>query len=211
MKPLAELGVDSLMGVELRIAAEERLGVDILLMSIGGAGSIADWPKVSRAAKGRRSKAKKRRTAILQEKCKAASSQFVSSLVQGCAALVQTRGFQCRLLRSRPACRRLRAVVTAPCLGRKVAHARRTKNAPGVLCDKDGSRQATTRSCARPRDGRRTPASWPRRCFAVDDQWSCPCKTSSAPMLCNGVLKAWPVDQTALSLSARSVRDDGPR
>ena len=42
MKPLAELGVDSLMGVELRIAAEERLGVDIPLMSIGGAGSIAD-------------------------------------------------------------------------------------------------------------------------------------------------------------------------
>lgn len=26
------------------------------------------------------------------------------------------------------------------------------------------------------------------------------------PMLCNGVLKAWPVDQTALSLSARPVR-----
>lgn len=42
LKPLGELGVDSLMGVELRLAAEERLGVDMPLMSIGGAGSITD-------------------------------------------------------------------------------------------------------------------------------------------------------------------------
>ncbi len=42
LRPLAELGVDSLMGVELRLAAEEKLGVDIPLLAIGGAGSITD-------------------------------------------------------------------------------------------------------------------------------------------------------------------------
>ncbi len=41
-KPLSDIGVDSLMGVELRLAAEERLGVEIPLMSIGGAGSLND-------------------------------------------------------------------------------------------------------------------------------------------------------------------------
>lgn len=42
VKPLTELGIDSLMGVELRLAAEERLGIDIPLLAIGGAGSIVD-------------------------------------------------------------------------------------------------------------------------------------------------------------------------
>jgi acyl carrier protein len=41
-KPLSELGVDSLMGVELRLAAEEQLGIDVPLLAIGGAGSIID-------------------------------------------------------------------------------------------------------------------------------------------------------------------------
>jgi NAD(P)-dependent dehydrogenase (short-subunit alcohol dehydrogenase family)/acyl carrier protein len=41
-QPLASLGVDSLMGVELRLAAEERFNVDVPLLSIGAAGSLAD-------------------------------------------------------------------------------------------------------------------------------------------------------------------------
>jgi acyl carrier protein len=41
-KPLSDIGVDSLMGVELRLAAEERLGIEVPLMSIGGAGSLND-------------------------------------------------------------------------------------------------------------------------------------------------------------------------
>lgn len=41
-KPLSDIGLDSLMGVELRLSAEERLGIDVPLMSIGGAGSLND-------------------------------------------------------------------------------------------------------------------------------------------------------------------------
>ena len=41
-KPLTDIGVDSLMGVELRLAAEEQLGIEIPLMAIGGAGSLND-------------------------------------------------------------------------------------------------------------------------------------------------------------------------
>jgi len=41
-KPLSDIGLDSLMGVELRLSAEERLGVEVPLMSIGGAGSLND-------------------------------------------------------------------------------------------------------------------------------------------------------------------------
>ncbi len=41
-KGLAELGIDSLMGVELRLAAEERFGVSVPLLSIGAAGSLND-------------------------------------------------------------------------------------------------------------------------------------------------------------------------
>jgi phthiocerol/phenolphthiocerol synthesis type-I polyketide synthase C len=41
-KPLSDIGLDSLMGVELKLSAEERLGFEVPLMSIGGAGSISD-------------------------------------------------------------------------------------------------------------------------------------------------------------------------
>jgi NADPH:quinone reductase-like Zn-dependent oxidoreductase/NAD(P)-dependent dehydrogenase (short-subunit alcohol dehydrogenase family)/acyl carrier protein len=41
-KPLWDIGVDSLMEVELRLAAEQRLGIEVPLMSIGGAGSLND-------------------------------------------------------------------------------------------------------------------------------------------------------------------------
>jgi acyl carrier protein len=41
-KPLSDIGVDSLMEVELRLAVEERLGIEVPLMSIGGAGSLND-------------------------------------------------------------------------------------------------------------------------------------------------------------------------
>ena len=41
-KPLSDIGLDSLMGVELRLSAEERLGIEVPLMSIGGAGSLND-------------------------------------------------------------------------------------------------------------------------------------------------------------------------
>jgi acyl carrier protein len=41
-KPLSDIGLDSLMGVELKLSAEERLGIDVPLMSIGGAGSLND-------------------------------------------------------------------------------------------------------------------------------------------------------------------------
>lgn len=39
-KPLSEIGVDSLMGVELKLSAEESLGVEIPMMSVSGAGSL---------------------------------------------------------------------------------------------------------------------------------------------------------------------------
>jgi NADPH:quinone reductase-like Zn-dependent oxidoreductase/acyl carrier protein len=41
-KPLTALGMDSLMGVELRMAAEQRLGVDIPLMSLAAGATLTD-------------------------------------------------------------------------------------------------------------------------------------------------------------------------
>ncbi len=41
-KPLTALGMDSLMGVELRMAAEARLGIDIPLMSLAAGASLND-------------------------------------------------------------------------------------------------------------------------------------------------------------------------
>lgn len=41
-KPLAEIGMDSLMALELRMAAESRLGVDVPLMSLANGASLAD-------------------------------------------------------------------------------------------------------------------------------------------------------------------------
>ncbi len=40
--PLARLGMDSLMAVELRMAAESRLGIEIPLMSLAGGATVAD-------------------------------------------------------------------------------------------------------------------------------------------------------------------------
>jgi NADPH:quinone reductase-like Zn-dependent oxidoreductase/acyl carrier protein len=42
LKPLTALGMDSLMGVELRMAAEQRLGVDIPLMSLAAGATLTD-------------------------------------------------------------------------------------------------------------------------------------------------------------------------
>ncbi|WP_420392341.1 type I polyketide synthase [Acuticoccus sp.] len=52
-KPLTALGMDSLMGVELRMSAEERLGVDIPLMSLTAGATLADIARrvVERAGK----------------------------------------------------------------------------------------------------------------------------------------------------------------
>ncbi|MEM0907688.1 MAG: SDR family NAD(P)-dependent oxidoreductase, partial [Pseudomonadota bacterium] len=44
-KPLTALGMDSLMGVELRMAAEQRLGIDIPLMSLAAGVTVADLSK----------------------------------------------------------------------------------------------------------------------------------------------------------------------
>ncbi len=41
-RPLAELGMDSLMALELRMAAEQRLGIDIPLMSIANGATLSD-------------------------------------------------------------------------------------------------------------------------------------------------------------------------
>ena len=41
-KPLTAIGMDSLMGVELRMAAEQRLGIDIPLMSLASGATLAD-------------------------------------------------------------------------------------------------------------------------------------------------------------------------
>jgi acyl carrier protein len=41
-KPLTALGMDSLMGVELRMAAEQRLGIDIPLMSLAAGATLTD-------------------------------------------------------------------------------------------------------------------------------------------------------------------------
>ena len=41
-KPLSEIGMDSLMALELRMAAEQRLGIDIPLMSLSGGASLND-------------------------------------------------------------------------------------------------------------------------------------------------------------------------
>ena len=42
MQPLTEMGFDSLMAVDLRMAAEEKLGVDIPLMSLAGGATLLD-------------------------------------------------------------------------------------------------------------------------------------------------------------------------
>ncbi|GAB5374163.1 MAG: type I polyketide synthase [Acuticoccus sp.] len=44
-KPLTALGMDSLMGVELRMAAEQRLGIDIPLMSLAAGATLTDLSK----------------------------------------------------------------------------------------------------------------------------------------------------------------------
>lgn len=44
-KPLTALGMDSLMGVELRMAAEQRLGIDIPLMSLAAGATLSDLSK----------------------------------------------------------------------------------------------------------------------------------------------------------------------
>ncbi|RAH97668.1 fatty acid synthase [Acuticoccus sediminis] len=44
-KPLTTLGMDSLMGVELRMSAEQKLGVDIPLMSLTAGATLADIAK----------------------------------------------------------------------------------------------------------------------------------------------------------------------
>ncbi len=44
-KPLTALGMDSLMGVELRMAAEQRLGIDIPLMSLAAGATLTDLAK----------------------------------------------------------------------------------------------------------------------------------------------------------------------
>ncbi|MEM9221977.1 MAG: SDR family NAD(P)-dependent oxidoreductase [Pseudomonadota bacterium] len=44
-KPLTELGMDSLMGVELRMSAEQRLGIDIPLMSLAAGATLTDLAK----------------------------------------------------------------------------------------------------------------------------------------------------------------------
>ena len=41
-RPLNELGMDSLMGLELRMSLEKRLGVDLPLLAITAASSLAD-------------------------------------------------------------------------------------------------------------------------------------------------------------------------
>ena len=41
-RPLSELGMDSLMALELRMAAEQRLGIDIPLMSIANGATLSD-------------------------------------------------------------------------------------------------------------------------------------------------------------------------
>lgn len=41
-KPLSDLGMDSLMALELRMAAEQRLGIDIPLMSLSGGVTLTD-------------------------------------------------------------------------------------------------------------------------------------------------------------------------
>lgn len=41
-KPLTALGMDSLMGVELRMAAEQRLGIDVPLMSLASGATLTD-------------------------------------------------------------------------------------------------------------------------------------------------------------------------
>ena len=41
-RPLAEIGMDSLMALELRMAAEQRLGIDIPLMSIANGATLSD-------------------------------------------------------------------------------------------------------------------------------------------------------------------------
>src|SRR5690606_28369590 len=41
-RPLAEIGMDSLMALELKLAAERRLGAEIPLMSLAGGATIAD-------------------------------------------------------------------------------------------------------------------------------------------------------------------------
>lgn len=44
-KPLTALGMDSLMGVELRMAAEQRLGIEVPLMSLASGATINDLAK----------------------------------------------------------------------------------------------------------------------------------------------------------------------
>ncbi|MEO1688225.1 MAG: beta-ketoacyl reductase, partial [Pseudomonadota bacterium] len=56
-QPLTEMGFDSLMAVDLRMAAEEKLGLDIPLMSLAGGATLMDiaarvWKRVGAEAAG---------------------------------------------------------------------------------------------------------------------------------------------------------------
>ncbi|MEM8551398.1 MAG: SDR family NAD(P)-dependent oxidoreductase [Pseudomonadota bacterium] len=70
-KPLTALGMDSLMGVELRMAAEQRLGIDIPLMSLAAGATLVDLArKVVERARGE--------DACLDETTEAVASRHVS-------------------------------------------------------------------------------------------------------------------------------------
>ena len=74
-KPLTSLGMDSLMGVELRMAAETRLGIDIPLMSLAAGATLTDLAKKV-VQRGRGDEA------VLDEDSEAVASRHLSEGVE---------------------------------------------------------------------------------------------------------------------------------
>ena len=88
LRPLSELGMDSLMAVELRLALESRLRIDLPLMSLAEGTSVASIAKRLAGALSARPQA--RELIGLAERYEAADDGRVASVADAAAALDDT-------------------------------------------------------------------------------------------------------------------------
>jgi NADPH:quinone reductase-like Zn-dependent oxidoreductase/acyl carrier protein len=85
LRPLSELGMDSLMAVELRLALESRLRIDLPLMSLAEGTSVASIAKRLAGALSARPQA--RELISLAERYEAVDDERVASVADAAAAL----------------------------------------------------------------------------------------------------------------------------
>src|SRR5204862_3864499 len=88
LRPLSELGMDSLMAVELRLALESRLRIDLPLMSLAEGTSVASIAKRLAGAFSARPQA--RDLISLAERAEAADDEGLASVADAASAVADT-------------------------------------------------------------------------------------------------------------------------